>query len=516
MAIIKILKSSKNFEAVLYNDKRVKSGEAKLLLAENFLCLGNSASDFQKYLKDWSAVNSRIKNSQFHVTISLKGKTNDHSHLVTLAQSWLEKMGYINNPYLIYLHDNTSNTHIHIVTTRIDSNGRKIDHSFEKQRSLKILRGLEGVNIISETRNYISGLLRYSFSTKNQFFELCRESGFTISVNPDSVTLKKGGVVVNLSNELIDFCSARYFQSIPEQRKKKIQSLIYKYAKLLDKPNFIDLMRKKFGLSFLFYGKEDSMYGFTVIDYNNRCIYKGSEVFSVKTLNNLFKEDKSLDSVYETLVLDYLVSNPLAGVGELNDYLSQRGLYVNHNQVLSLNDNSLVATLSQDVLRRLDYNKRVSEVCNHFRPQNLTEMRYLARLFDIKVRDLSKLPVNVPDNITFYNDLLNDCINQGTDIRNVLNSYGIDLKINREHYLLVDLNNDNVISDERLDLSHEELNQYLSLSNNDYSFGYYYDDDMQDESYDYLDDSIFDAFSSLFDMPVGGVSSYKHGRKNKK
>ena len=71
MAIVKILKSSKVFAAVSYNDKRVKNGEAELVKAVNFGPL-SSLIGYEDYLNHWGDVNKRIKNKQFHVTISLE------------------------------------------------------------------------------------------------------------------------------------------------------------------------------------------------------------------------------------------------------------------------------------------------------------------------------------------------------------------------------------------------------------------------------------------------------------
>ena len=117
MAIVKILKSSKSFAAVSYNDKRVKRGEAELVKTANFSEVATLIG-FDEYLKFWGDKNKRIKNKQFHVSISLEGKEKTKDELVQLGEQWLKEMGYGENPYMIYFHNNTEHPHIHIVTSR--------------------------------------------------------------------------------------------------------------------------------------------------------------------------------------------------------------------------------------------------------------------------------------------------------------------------------------------------------------------------------------------------------------
>jgi hypothetical protein len=49
-------------------------------------------------------------------------------------------MGYGDNPFLIYHHSDTDNNHVHMVSTRVDKNGDKVDDTYEKIRSQKTLQ----------------------------------------------------------------------------------------------------------------------------------------------------------------------------------------------------------------------------------------------------------------------------------------------------------------------------------------------------------------------------------------
>ena len=55
----------------------------------------------------------------------------------------MERMGYGNQPYIVFKHKDIDRHHLHIVSLRIDENGRKISDSHEYDRSMSVLRELE-------------------------------------------------------------------------------------------------------------------------------------------------------------------------------------------------------------------------------------------------------------------------------------------------------------------------------------------------------------------------------------
>lgn len=55
----------------------------------------------------------------------------------------MERMGYGQQPYVVFLHTDIDRQHLHIVSLRVDARGHKIDHSFERRRSNEIRKELE-------------------------------------------------------------------------------------------------------------------------------------------------------------------------------------------------------------------------------------------------------------------------------------------------------------------------------------------------------------------------------------
>src|SRR5580693_9432278 len=109
-----------NFNAVNYNEKKVMQGTAGLVYFENFGNLQDrteiSKEEFKKYLQDYSARNTKIRNPVFHATCSCRGKELNYTQLKDMALEIMKNLGYSENPILIYEHHDTKNNHIHIVS----------------------------------------------------------------------------------------------------------------------------------------------------------------------------------------------------------------------------------------------------------------------------------------------------------------------------------------------------------------------------------------------------------------
>lgn len=57
-----------------------------------------------------------------------------------IAQEYMERMGYGNQPYIVFKHRDISREHPHIVSLRVDEQGRKISDSHEYDLSMSVLR----------------------------------------------------------------------------------------------------------------------------------------------------------------------------------------------------------------------------------------------------------------------------------------------------------------------------------------------------------------------------------------
>ena len=95
---------------------------------------------FRPYLE----ANRRTTNTVFQVSLnpSPEDRLTD-GQFRDIAQEYMERMGYGNQPYIVFKHKDISREHLHIVSLRVDEQGRKINDSHEYDRSMSVLRELE-------------------------------------------------------------------------------------------------------------------------------------------------------------------------------------------------------------------------------------------------------------------------------------------------------------------------------------------------------------------------------------
>ena len=135
--------------ALYYNKEKVDKDEAEVLFWQKMLepfdkhgrlDIDACMESFMPYLE----ANRRTTNTVFHASLnpSPEDRLTDEQ-LREIAQEYMERMGYGNQPYIVFKHKDIDRQHLHIVSLRIDEKGRKFPHDFEAKRSMEILRDLE-------------------------------------------------------------------------------------------------------------------------------------------------------------------------------------------------------------------------------------------------------------------------------------------------------------------------------------------------------------------------------------
>ena len=133
--------------ALGYNFKKVEKGEANILLTAELYQSKEGRYTIEDVLADMEALipkNCRTKKTVFHCSLNPHPdeKLSDE-RLTQIAKEYMEALGYGNQPYIVFKHNDIAREHIHIVSLRIDGEGKKINDKFEKRRSKKITDTLE-------------------------------------------------------------------------------------------------------------------------------------------------------------------------------------------------------------------------------------------------------------------------------------------------------------------------------------------------------------------------------------
>ena len=133
--------------ALEYNGQKVNEGEGKVLASNKIFDNGTGMMDIARVMADFERyLPARMRTENPVIHISLNPHPDDiltDTELQDIALEYLEKMGFGNQPYLVFKHEDIDRHHLHIVTVRVDENGRSIDTRNNFYRSKQITRELE-------------------------------------------------------------------------------------------------------------------------------------------------------------------------------------------------------------------------------------------------------------------------------------------------------------------------------------------------------------------------------------
>ena len=145
--VAKISTGGNMFGALAYNQNKVDSGEAKVLFSNRMLLSedGNfSIGECMRSFEMQMPVQLSTKKPILHISINPHPEdVLTDQQLSDIAKEYMRKLGYGDQPYLVYKHTDIDRHHIHIVGLRVDENGKPLNDKFEHRRSKQITRELE-------------------------------------------------------------------------------------------------------------------------------------------------------------------------------------------------------------------------------------------------------------------------------------------------------------------------------------------------------------------------------------
>ena len=142
------ISSTENLGGALgYNFKKVQHNEAAVLCVNELRKGFDGTFQMDKVLADMQKAipeQCRTKKTVFHCSLNPHPdeKLSDE-RLTQIAKEYMEALGYGNQPYIVFKHNDIAREHIHIVSLRVDFDGNKINDKYEGRRSKKITDALE-------------------------------------------------------------------------------------------------------------------------------------------------------------------------------------------------------------------------------------------------------------------------------------------------------------------------------------------------------------------------------------
>ncbi|WP_312296939.1 conjugal transfer protein MobB [Chryseobacterium sp.] len=145
--VAKIGRGNNIYGALLYNQGKVLNNNGEILhlnqmkeTADGNYTAMQLLTSFAPYL----LANKNTEKTALHISLNPDPKDSiaDEDY-IKIAKEYMQKLGYGEQPYVVFKHTDIERTHIHIVSTTVDCKGVKISDSFEKKKSMEICRELE-------------------------------------------------------------------------------------------------------------------------------------------------------------------------------------------------------------------------------------------------------------------------------------------------------------------------------------------------------------------------------------
>jgi hypothetical protein len=343
--IAKISSSNNIYGALSYNQNKVDEQHAQVIFANKMIEpadgnweINTCLHSFENYL----LANRRTEKPILHISINPDPKDQlSNEQLSEIAQIYMQKMGYGDQPFIVYLHEDIERRHIHIVSLRVDENGKKIDGNFERRRSMDICRELEQTYglIPADQKQRQEGLplkpvqpengdIKHQIANVirpiagNWHFQSLKEYKALLTLYNIGMEEIRGevngkpyrGIVYSALNDKGEkvgnpFKSSLFGKSVGiealekrieksteviknkglKERSKRVITAVMRTAN--NRTDFEGALAKQ-GISVLFRENEQGrIYGATFIDHEQKCVFNGSRLgreFSANVFNELF------------------------------------------------------------------------------------------------------------------------------------------------------------------------------------------------------------------------------------
>ncbi|TDE52741.1 relaxase/mobilization nuclease domain-containing protein [Flavobacterium sp. GT3P67] len=130
--MVAIIKTGHSIHRILnYNENKVIQGVAECIGA------GNYPVDIDKMvftmklnrLLRQADLNENVKRNSVHISLNfdVTEKGISKEKLMELADTYMDKIGFTEQPYLVYQHHDAGHPHIHIITLKVRNDGSRID-----------------------------------------------------------------------------------------------------------------------------------------------------------------------------------------------------------------------------------------------------------------------------------------------------------------------------------------------------------------------------------------------------
>ena len=145
--VTKISLGKSLYGALAYNGEKINKEQGRLLATNRIFNDGSGTVDIAKVMEGFLAfMPATVRTEKPVLHISINPHPDDvltDTELQEIAREYLDRLGYGNQPYMVYKHEDIDRHHLHIVTINVDESGRRLNQDFLFRRSERIRKDLE-------------------------------------------------------------------------------------------------------------------------------------------------------------------------------------------------------------------------------------------------------------------------------------------------------------------------------------------------------------------------------------
>lgn len=346
-----------------YNENKVIGGEAKLIIASGFAGDIEKMS-FQNKLQRFNhltMLKPNVKTNAMHISLNF-----DSSEKLTvgtlqqIATTYMDRIGFSDQPFLVYRHDDSAHLHVHIVTTNVTAAAQRIDlHDIGRKLSEPARKAIEqefnlvkaesrkfkqepGIkpadpekaryghlptkrvisNVVTAvTRDYkftslaeLNAILRgfnviairgeehtQMFEKKGLMYSLMDTKGNAIGVPIKSSAFYCKPTLRNLEKKFERNKEKR--KAYKDKLKESIDKIFNKYSQITKATFQAELKMNSIGLV-LRQNEQGFIYGSTFIDHRSKSVFNGSDLgkaYSAKALTERFSDSDQVRTYLKPL-----------------------------------------------------------------------------------------------------------------------------------------------------------------------------------------------------------------------
>jgi len=342
--VAKISIGSSLYGALVYNGEKIDQEKGRLLVTNRIFDDGTGKVDIHRVMEDFKCyMPPQVRTEKPVIHISLNPHPDDKltdMELADIAREYMDKLGYGNQPYMVYKHEDIRRHHLHIVSIRVDENGKCLNNAYNFHRSKAITRELEkkyGLhpaerqrttrqepvskvnpsdgNVKKQVANVAKSLMRYHFQTLGEYRALLSLYNVTVEEvqgqvrereyhglvysatddkgnktgNPFKSSLLGKAVGYQAFEKRIAFSKKQIQEKKLAARTKAAVSAVLRQT--VSREEFTGTLKAK-NIDTVFRETDTGrIYGATFIDHNTGCVLNGSRLgkdFSANALQEHF------------------------------------------------------------------------------------------------------------------------------------------------------------------------------------------------------------------------------------